>query len=72
MRTNTSTARNLTLAASFVAILAASTPISARPAREVSTPRDVDSPAVRVVKQIVKKIFGISINETITIPIPKN
>lgn len=73
MRTTTTTPattlRNLTLTASLVVVLMASAPLTARPTRE--TPRDPDSPIVRKVKQVVKRVLGIELTEsTITLPKP--
>jgi hypothetical protein len=77
MRNTTSTTatvivRNFTLAASLVAILATTTPLAARErARDGAAPRDGESPIVRTVKRVVKKVFGITILETPTLPLPR-
>jgi hypothetical protein len=63
--------RNLTLTASLVVVLATATPLSARPdSRHPTTPRDPESRIVRTIKQVVKKVFGISLNSEVTIPKP--
>ncbi|HET8798049.1 MAG TPA: hypothetical protein VFO89_10195 [Thermoanaerobaculia bacterium] len=70
MRTTTAV-RNAALAVSFVAVLATTAPASAREAREGQTLRGGDSPVVRVVKRVVKKVFGVTILETPTLPLPR-
>jgi hypothetical protein len=73
MRTTTTTTaatlRNLTLTASLVVVLAATSPLAARPTRE--TPREPESPIVRKAKQVIQRVFGIQLTEaTITLPKP--
>ncbi len=64
------TVRTLMLATTLAAVLATTSPLAAREAREAGAPRDVESPIVRTVKQVVKKVFGITLNSSITIPKP--
>jgi hypothetical protein len=64
------TIRTLTLATTLVAIMA-TTPLIARESnRSTRTPRDIDSPIVRMVKQVMKKVFNVSSNAEVTLPKP--
>ena len=63
--------RTFTLTASLVVLLTTATPLSARPdSRRATTPRDPEPRIIRTVKQVVKKVFGISLNTEISQPKP--
>lgn len=64
------TVRNTVAATVLVAFVAISTPVSAREAVRRGEPRNREAGIVLVIKKFVKKVFGVTANESITIPFP--